>query len=222
MKKKLKYLSLPVLAIAGLCVAAAVAHVGSGSLTCNSATSGYTDFPNANNNTVQEQVLSDGAVIYNQPFSFNGPTGGHTIVLSIAGNHTIQLKGSWTAASANGEAGNFASQPVLVSCSSVTVTVYDTTTNTVTQTTPAVTTTQHDITTNTITENHTNTQTVHDTVTQTTPALPAKTVTVNHTTTVIKIKVKHVPRKLTPKQKCLMSGGVWNSNAHNCGFKGTG
>lgn len=204
-----KFVALIALLIAGTIAAVAYAHVGNGTVTCNQATFAFASFPNVNNNVVQEKVYVDNTLVYDQPFSFNGPTGGNTVQLSITGSHSVVIKGSWNT---NGEEGSFTGYPVQVSCSTVTVTVTNTVTNintvtnvvTNTVTTPPVTTTVI----NTVTNN----------VTTTVPG-PTKTTTVVRTHTII----KH--RKLTDKQKCLLghaNGTKWDSKNHRCEFFGKG
>jgi hypothetical protein len=56
---------------------------GSVVATCSSITFNYKNFPNANNNTVTEQVYIHGTLVKTVVFEFNGPTGSSTIPITV-------------------------------------------------------------------------------------------------------------------------------------------
>jgi len=73
--------------------------------TCSSITFVYRGFPNANNNTVNEKVYVHGVLVVTDVFQFNGPTGSHTIPITVPpGLGQVDGKSSW---STNGLVGSY-------------------------------------------------------------------------------------------------------------------
>jgi hypothetical protein len=71
--------------------------------SCNAITFKYTGFPNANGNTVLEQITVDGTKEYVKDFTFNGPTGENTVKLPITpGFHKVDARTSWATNGARG------------------------------------------------------------------------------------------------------------------------
>jgi uncharacterized tannase-like protein DUF6351 len=64
--------------------------------SCTAITYTFYGFPNANNNTVTEQITVDGARIYEGTFVFNGPTASNTVAISLSpGHHSIDGRTHW-------------------------------------------------------------------------------------------------------------------------------
>lgn len=221
-----KIAALAVLFVAGVLAAVALAHIGGAVPSCTGVAFTYSAFPTGSH-SVSETVLVNGAPAASKTFVFTGTSGADTIALALQGSVHVQARASWLA---NG-GGSFDSGVVALSCPTAS-TVSTTTTVTATVTTPPITvTTPPIVNTVTVTRDvQVPGPTVTETATVTLPAvtLPARTVTI--TRTVVKPcvpkkraavrKPKRLTPVLTPKQRCLIGGGVWNG--HGCGFRGTG
>jgi len=85
--------------------AGAAAHVVTADISCTAVTFHCTDFPDANNNTINESVSIDGSLVVATTFSFNGPSGSNTIPISVPpGGHSIAAHADWNT---NGESDTF-------------------------------------------------------------------------------------------------------------------
>ena len=97
-----------VVAVAAAGASTAQAHgtgLGTTEITCSHVTLFYSEFPNAPNNTVTQQIKVHGEVVYTATFSFNGPSGSDTVAISAPnGEYSIDAHGVWKT---NGVSGNF-------------------------------------------------------------------------------------------------------------------
>lgn len=102
--------------VAGLLAAilpgSATGHDGGASISCTAVTFAYSSFADATNQ-VQETVTIDGATAHAGPFTFVGPSGTHTVPISVPTDgaaHVVVAGASWDT---NGHKGSFSDQQTL-------------------------------------------------------------------------------------------------------------
>jgi hypothetical protein len=82
-------------------------------ITCNKVTFYYRGFPNLENNMVTEIISVDGVKVFEDVFTFNGPSAKHTIEIKVSeGKHKIDALAHWNT---NGFRGNY-DAPAQVTC----------------------------------------------------------------------------------------------------------
>lgn len=105
------------LAAAGAMAAIALAHTGSGSVSCTNAHFTYSGF-SGGTTTIHETVTVDGVVAAQKDFVLAATSGSDDIALSLAGAHGVQESATWTGA----DTGSFTGVVTQVDCQTVTVT----------------------------------------------------------------------------------------------------
>ncbi len=100
-----------VLAVAAAGASSAHAEGGHGTgagtteITCSHVTWSYSEFPNAENNTVTQVIHVDGELVSTTSFSFNGPSGLDTVTFAAPdGESKVDAHATWKT---NGAKGNF-------------------------------------------------------------------------------------------------------------------
>ena len=182
---------------------AAFAHTSTISITCTQVSFEYHNFASGIPTTAHETVTVDGTEVAVVDFTFTGPSGSHTIPITIGtGSHTVVASTQWNNGTEQGNATQsqnlnnccppkttttttYASTTTSTSSSTTTTTVSDTTTTTEAPTTttteaPTTTTTAPETTTTTVPEN---TTTTTEAPTTTTTEAPTTTTTEAPTTT---------------------------------------
>jgi hypothetical protein len=110
------------LGIAGVTASSAWAAKAPPTVECASSSTlavtwTFSEFPNADNNTIKETIKVDGVFSYKGEFKFNGPSGTNTVTISIApGPHEIGVHAGWATNGVSGES----DRKFLVECSVVT------------------------------------------------------------------------------------------------------
>jgi len=92
------------LVVAAVAAATAQAHEATVTFSCTGITYTYTGFPNQPNNTIREFVGIDEHEVAHQEFTFNGPSGAHTISLSVPeGEHEVNTFVEWNTNGVSGK-----------------------------------------------------------------------------------------------------------------------
>jgi hypothetical protein len=104
------------ISLAGLLATAptAWAHSASIQVSCSAATFTFSGFPAVNGNTVSETVTADGATVYSNSFTFNGPAAINAVTINLpSGSHVVNASANWNT---NGVSGSASSGDTPLSC----------------------------------------------------------------------------------------------------------